>query len=306
MSFDGVDDFVDVPTVSWPVGGPVTVAFWNHVATVDIQQANAFSLGNADNPNRFQAHVPWNDHQLDWDYGDWTGNGRVSVSYDAYLDKWTHVALVSEGNGGAFKGIYLDGVLVASGNVSDGPDVPLSGLTIGYWARFGNRHKGKIDDFRIYNRVLTASQIQLLVGGSTEPGSPVLTAAPGLGRTNLTWTSTAGATSYRVKQSPNSGGPYVVIATSSGTSASVPSSRWRWSYYVVSAVGVSEGPDSNEVAGSSLSPEFMHDHNVCGALGLEALIVLAILRLVAARRRSDFARPRPSGEPSSGKLFRQA
>jgi len=290
MIFDGVNDYVDAPTVSWPVGGPVTVAFWNHVAAADIQQANAFSLGDADNPNRFQAHAPWEDHQLYWHYGDLYGDGGLSVSYDPYLDKWTHVALVSEGNGGAFKGIYLDGVLVASATVSDGPDVPLSGLKIGYWARFGNRHKGKIDDFRIYSRVLSAAQIQLLAGGATEPAAPVLTATPGSGRTDLTWSSTAGAASYRVKRSLHTGGPYTVIATVSGTSTSVPASALRSVFYVVSAVGVSEGPDSNEAPGSARSADSMNDPNGCGALGLEALIVLASLRRVAARRRSGNSR----------------
>lgn len=169
MIFDGVNDRVDVSTFAWPAGGPVTVAFWNYVASADIRQANAFAVGNADDPNRFQCHAPYNDHILYWDYGDHTGTGRVSINYDPWLDKWTHVALVSEGNGGALKAIYLDGVLVASANISDGPKVPLTGLTIGAWLLHGNQHKGNIDDFRIYGQVLPPAQIQQLASGAAEP-----------------------------------------------------------------------------------------------------------------------------------------
>jgi hypothetical protein len=269
----------------------VTVAFWNFVATADIQQANAFSVGNQDNPNRFQSHAPYNDHFLHWDYGDWTGNGRVSINYDPYLDRWTHVVLVSEGNGGTFKGIYLDGVLVASGTVSDGPDVPLNGLTLGLWAMFNNRHKGKIDDFRIYSRVLTPSQVQLLSGGNTEPGAPTLSAVAAAGHVQLDWTIVAGAASYKVQRSPTPGGPHVPIATVSGSGPYLDSSPTPGLtyYYVVTALGVSEGPASNEVAVVARSAGAASDLVVggCGAVGLDALLLLGILGQLARRFRSS-------------------
>jgi|SRR6185295_600294 len=289
MIFDGVNDYVDVPTISWPVGGPVTVAFWNFVATADIQQANAFSFGNQDNPNRFQAHVPWNNHLLYWHYGDWTGNGEVTVLYDPYLDNWTHVALVSEGNGGAFKGIYLNGALVASGTISDGPNAPLSGLTIGYWAMFNNKHKGKIDDFRIYDRVLTASQVQLLAAGYTEPAAPTLTANAGAGLVQLDWTSVTGAASYAVRRSQTPGGPYTTLATLAGGTAYLDFSATlgQTYYYVVAAIGVSQGPASNEATVvPQASPSTSNiEIRGCGALGLEGLLLFAAIGFLTRRLR---------------------
>jgi len=288
FSFDGTNDYVNIPSFTWPAGGPVTVAFWNFVAAADVQQANAFSIGNQDNPNRFQAHVPYNDHFLSWDYGDWTGNGRVQVLYDPYLNKWTHVALVSEGNGGAFKAIYLDGALVASGNVSDGPDAPLTGATIGLWALFNNYHKGRIDDFRIYNRVLTAAQIQLLSGGSTEPAATTVTAAPGPGRIQLDWIALPGATSYNVKRSPTPGGPYVTIASVAPGASYLDATATPGValFYVVSGVGVSEGPDSNEASAVALSGSPDLVIGGCGALGLELLAILGLIRFLARRQRA--------------------
>jgi hypothetical protein len=59
-------------------------------------------------------------------------------------------------------------MLVASGVMSDGPDVALSGLTLGTW---GVRdHRGSLDEFRIWSRVLSASEVlSLYESGPPEP-----------------------------------------------------------------------------------------------------------------------------------------
>ncbi len=160
LAFDGVNDYVTASSFSWPTGGAITVEFWNYVASSDVHAAIAFTIGSTNNPNRALAAVPYAGGQLIWDYGYSLGDGELSLSYTPYLDKWTHVALVSEGNGGSFKGVYLDGVLVASGTISDGPDVALSGLTIGAWTVPSEYHKGKIDEFRIWNVVRSQADIQ--------------------------------------------------------------------------------------------------------------------------------------------------
>ena len=163
--FDGVNDEFTNLSFPWS-GGPVTVVFWNHVASSDLQEAAAFTVGNGDplpDTDRFECHCPWSDGNVYWDYGDVTGAGRISTSYAAYDDKWTHVGLVSDG-GGSFMGIYLDGSLVQSAGSSDAPG-SLSVLRVGqmlyqqsppasFW------HKGKISNFRIYGRVLNAAEIK--------------------------------------------------------------------------------------------------------------------------------------------------
>jgi len=86
----------------------------------------------------------------------------------SYLNKWTFVALVSAGRNGNFKAIYLDGVLVTSSNSSDG--AAKTDLNIGQFLGGSAYEKGKIDEFRIYNVVLTQPQIQTVMnsvsGGS--------------------------------------------------------------------------------------------------------------------------------------------
>jgi Concanavalin A-like lectin/glucanases superfamily len=302
--FDGSNDLVDAPSFSWPSGGPITVAFWSLVGTGEVTASSVFTIGNLDWPdNRVQAHVPWTDRILYWDYGN-SGNGRIITWYETYLDKWTHVALVSEGNGGTLKAIYLNGVQVAVQPMSDGPDTPLTGFTLGTWPlSVSNFHRGKVDDFRIYNRVLTPTQVQLLAAGYTEPGAPTgLVASAGSGAVQLTWTAVAGTNAYNLKRALVSGAAYATVATvSSGTTytdASVsPGTAY---YYVVTAVGVNESGISNESSAvpgpAAPAPPAPPPQNItlrgCGAIGLEALLLLGLLRGAITFSRTS-ARPRP-------------
>ena len=163
-NFDGVDDYVDVAGFSWAAGGPVTVMFWLRAPSAGLKEGAVFGAGS-DNANRFAAYL-WSDKNLYWDYG-WVSNppqdGRVGVDMTPYLDKWVHVALVSEGNNGKFKGIYINGQKAAEEANSDGPDVALNGLSIGrglennaVW-RYAN---GIIDEVNITNKVASADEIK--------------------------------------------------------------------------------------------------------------------------------------------------
>ncbi len=159
LSFDGTSNYVSVPTFSWPAGGAITIEFWNYVASVDAQASLAFRIGDGTTGSIVSSHAPWADKNLYWDYGASSGIGRLVADYTAYLDKWTHVALVSEGNGGSLRAIYLNGNLVASAASSDGPDIALTGLYIGGVASLAY-HKGQMDEFRIWNVARTQAQIQ--------------------------------------------------------------------------------------------------------------------------------------------------
>ncbi len=153
--------YLDASTFSWP-GGPVTVAFWNYVESVPVTAGSAFGLQGRGSSSRFQSHSPWSDGSLYWDYGNIFGSGRLATSYSAYVGKWTHVVLTSGGGVGGM-GIYFNGELAASTGVSEDSGSG-TGLDIGrnYENPVVYNHLGKLDDFRIYNRVLSASEIKAL------------------------------------------------------------------------------------------------------------------------------------------------
>lgn len=161
--FDGFDDSIVLSNlISIPAGSPITVAFWNYVTTANVQNSGAFTIGGSETPNRIMAHAPWGDGNLYWDYGNPTsGSGRIFVSYTPYLNRWTHVVLVSNGSSGNYQAIYLNGQLIASQNASVGAATTLTG---GYIGRFqsASYHKGAIDDFAVWTSALTSTQIQTI------------------------------------------------------------------------------------------------------------------------------------------------
>lgn len=154
LALDGVAGRMKRESFAWS-DTAVTVEFWNYVRSADVKNASVFSVGKEATGNRFQAHVPWSDKTLHWDYGEIGADGRISTDYTRYLDKWTHVALVS--NGRNFKGIYLDGVLVASGDKAAFPSSRTE-LVLGCFVS-DNYHKGRIDEFRIWKKVRTQEEI---------------------------------------------------------------------------------------------------------------------------------------------------
>ncbi|RYZ44423.1 MAG: hypothetical protein EOP49_27180, partial [Sphingobacteriales bacterium] len=156
LRLDGGGQHASFPTFTFNSnGGAVTVEFWSKVNSSDAGNSTLFELP-VPSGKRFLAHVPFGDNTLYWDYGNISTSGRVSVNYGPYLNKWTHVALVSSGTNNSFKAIYLNGVLVASGTDSDGTNtVGVTGLNLG----IGN-HKGGIDEFRIWDHVRSQAEIE--------------------------------------------------------------------------------------------------------------------------------------------------
>ncbi|HYG78294.1 MAG TPA: autotransporter-associated beta strand repeat-containing protein [Planctomycetota bacterium] len=253
VAFDGIDGIVNVPGFSWPNGGgPVTVSFWNFVPV--LRDSWSFGVGN-DGANRFSAHTPWSNGDIYWDYPI-TGTGRINTAYGAAnLNKWTHITLVSTGNAGTFSAIYLDGVLATSAAFSDGPDTALSGLQIGH-AAYGNPldfHLGSIDDFRIYNRVLSPSEItQIFTGdgvGVVKGGSGTLVLS---GANSYLGATTVTAGTLRIAHSSALGATAAGTTVQDGAALEVAGNISVGAEAIsVSGTGVSNGGVVRNVSGAN-------------------------------------------------------
>ncbi len=89
------------------------------------------------------------------------------------------------------------------------------------------------------------------------PAPPTgLIATTNFGQVTLTWTAVFGTTNYNVKRSPSSGGPYTIIATTTGTTYTDTNViNGTTYYYVVSAVNTGgEGANSLEVTATPPIP----------------------------------------------------
>ncbi|MEI6605151.1 MAG: DUF2341 domain-containing protein [Verrucomicrobiota bacterium] len=94
-----------------------------------------------------------------------------------------------------------------------------------------------------------------------------LSATPGSNQVALTWTAPTGATSYNVRRSSTSGGPYTLIGTSTGTTfTDTTVTNGATYYYVTSAItnvsgSLGDGADSNQ---ASATPRAGFDQWIAG------------------------------------------
>jgi len=157
LDFDGSNEYI---ATSMPVpitsSNPITIILRSKVASAHT--GSSFGT-NLDSPNRCQAHVPWSDGNIYWDYGDSGGTGRENTAYGAY-GSWKQVALVSEGQSGSYKAIYLDGELEDDGVVSDGPSTSNSNFDIGRFLGDTRYQDCEMEYFYVYDRVLSQDEIK--------------------------------------------------------------------------------------------------------------------------------------------------
>ncbi len=168
FNFDGVDDVVDLSgNFSSAVSGPRTISAWvmrtsgTNSKIAFVTKYTAFRYANA------IASL-----------ATWRGVYRNSGGATAYLDtgvsvvfnEWTHVTVVQDATN---VDVYVNGVYKVGAtdaqwtttingtnkNAMIGGGRDNNGLPLDFWP-------GKIDDVRIYDRVLSAQEIQILYNGT--------------------------------------------------------------------------------------------------------------------------------------------
>ena len=165
--FDGVNDVIsvtDIPTLNFGASDSFSVSFWlkpnvlagvgTFVAKIAISLADGWRFhNNSGNTVRFFVRETGGDDT----------NTYVSATMTA--GKWTHVVgVVNRSNNTVY--LYFDGVSVGTpANISGVGDLSTTGtnLHIGsYRVASGDYANGSLDDVRIYNRVLSAGEVQKL------------------------------------------------------------------------------------------------------------------------------------------------
>ncbi|HEY2951920.1 MAG TPA: LamG domain-containing protein, partial [Verrucomicrobiae bacterium] len=136
---------------------------------------STFSASAFVNGSVFNAHIPYSDGKVYWDFGDPRTSGRLIWTPPASIvGAWWHFALVASQSGN-YMAIYTNGVLAASKSRMT-PFVRANmDLDIGGAASLGISFGGLIDEFSIYNRALSASEIQAIynAGGAGKCLTPV-------------------------------------------------------------------------------------------------------------------------------------
>ena len=168
-SFNGSNNYLSNSSLSISSGASITISFWNYVPSSNLQSASAFTIGGSDTPNRIQAHAPWSDRNLYWDYGTYTG-GRASASYSSYLDSWAYVVL-EYNSGTTTHSIYLNGSLAASSTNSTTPTATQTGIDIGAWPQASLYDHGTLDEFRVSTIARSADWIATEYNNQSSPAA---------------------------------------------------------------------------------------------------------------------------------------
>lgn len=166
LSFDGIDDFVDLGTAPFGLSGDeMTVAAWFNPTNVEGYHY-LFSRGQYISPFRLFLDGSALSFAVQTSGASFpTFPGAVTSG------SWNHVAAVI---GGGTYTLYLNGQQVAAGALSaPGPLAPEQGRAlIGSAVPSGNPFEGAIDEVRIYNRALSASEVSALIGSAPLPPPP--------------------------------------------------------------------------------------------------------------------------------------
>ncbi len=154
LEFDGADDEVEhlLPEArNFPT---FTTALWVRAATVgQVQYSSAFS-----------SHTPNTaGHQIDVDGGNpgvyrLNPPGGTTLVFGPVVTEWVHLALVGEGTALQF---YYNGSLAMTGDVTDS-EVLFNQFVLGAARSRANHFAGTIEDFRFYDKALSADEVKQL------------------------------------------------------------------------------------------------------------------------------------------------
>lgn len=171
LSLNGADQAVSIPTTVWNrmTANTVTISVWQYG---DLSQPQGDILFSADDSTErvILANVPYSDGFINWDAGNGVlGYDHISQTAVApnYKGQWNHWVFTKDATAGQMS-IYLNGQLWLQGSGATRTLGSPTSFHIGSGWGF-DYYAGVIDDFRIYNYVLTSNQVAQLYSNTLAP-----------------------------------------------------------------------------------------------------------------------------------------
>jgi prepilin-type N-terminal cleavage/methylation domain-containing protein len=162
--FDGTDDWLNLGSVPHQTV-PLTLTFWVNPATSTPVGIFDSAPGQADVIRNFPegscAAGSSGGAVFEW----WVSNPTICFSLPA--NTWSFVALTYAYDGNRRMSYYLNGQLKVSATGNTNLSLAWTALHVGAVLSSGvtSWYQGSLDDFRIYNRALSAAEIQAMYNG---------------------------------------------------------------------------------------------------------------------------------------------
>ncbi len=169
LSFDGINDYVTIPTIFSNMVDSYTMEFWA-LPTAGRASTTESTTGTQGNNNQRYALFPQNANNGFPEAGVSVGTNGISVFehlpfiissplvYDAPIIGWTHIAVVYSNRQPR---LYVDGELVRLGLTSTRSTSPAAHFSDDGITGYG-RYSGLLDEVSYYNRSLASNEIRLL------------------------------------------------------------------------------------------------------------------------------------------------
>jgi fibronectin type 3 domain-containing protein len=239
--------FVTLPTGLMTGINDFTAAAWVRLDSKG-NWARVFDFGTGTTNYMFLTIQAGTNNLIQYSIKNATGSFDVKYTYPLALNTWTHFAITQSGNTCR---MYINGALVQTNTNATIKPAQLDVTSQNYVGKSQFSAdaylNGTVDEFQLYSKALSASEIAALVYESVPPGSPTnVSVTGGDNQVALTWDAAISATGYNVKRATSAAGPFTTIASVSTTSyTDNTAENCTTYYYVVSAVNsVGEGANS--------------------------------------------------------------
>lgn len=150
-------DYINVPKeVFNTIDSAITISFWQY-GNPGIQPINSSIFEGVDSLGRrvLNAHLPWSNGKVYWDAG-FDGYDRINrqASTEEYEGQWNFWTFTKDVRVGYMQ-ILLNGELWFIGSSKTKPMNNIAGFRIGAASTYNGYYAGMIDDFRIWDTVLS-------------------------------------------------------------------------------------------------------------------------------------------------------
>ena len=154
LSFDGTDDYIDIPDSTALETTAFTWSAWFYCTAINRYNIIVDTATNSSTFNGYELFVKNDDNKIR--FASYSSYNAIDSSTVVSANTWYHVAATHES--GSDK-LYVNGTLEASGSASNFNVTDAANLRIGSSSIFNLYHQGLIDEVSFFDSALSASDV---------------------------------------------------------------------------------------------------------------------------------------------------